>query len=212
MMDDQEPEAPCAAHVAELDTLYPPPAELIGKAITDHLTDFHLAYLKVATFFCLATVSEKGLDVSPRGGPAGCVHALDRKRIAFADWPGNNRIESMRNIQSDDRVATIFIFPGLEIFMRINGRSMISVDPALLRQVAEGNRIPRTAMVITVEEVIFHCGRAVNRARLWEPDSRIDRRSLPSAGQMMIALGKLSDVTADDLDAHYDHGMKNDLY
>jgi PPOX class probable FMN-dependent enzyme len=211
-MDDQNPEAPCTAHEADLDAIYPPPAELIGKAITDHLTDFHLDYLKVATFFCLATVSEKGLDVSPRGGPAGSIHALDRKRIAFADWPGNNRIESMRNIQADDRVAMVFIFPGLEIFLRINGRSMISVDPALLQRVAEGSRVPKTAMVITVEEVIFHCGRAVNRARLWEPESKVDKRSLPSAGQMMIALGKMSDVTVEEIDAHYDHGMKNDLY
>lgn len=212
MMDDQDPQASGTTECPDLDALYAQPAELIGKAITDHLTDFHLDYLKVASFFCLATVSDKGLDVSPRGGPAGSIHALDRKRIAFADWPGNNRIESMRNIQKDNRVATLFIFPGLEIFMRINGRSAISVDPDILQRVGEGTRVPKTAMVITIDEVIFHCGRAVNRAKFWEPESKIDKRSLPSAGQMMIALGKLSDVTVEEIDAHYDHGMKNDLF
>lgn len=212
MMEEPDPLVPGALAPPDLDALYSPPAELIGKAITHHLTDFHLDYLKVATFFCLATGSEKGLDASPRGGPPGFVHALDRKRIAFADWPGNNRIESMRNIERDDRVAMLFIFPGLEIFLRINGRSAISIDPELLAQVGEGARIPKSAIVVTVEEVIFHCGRAVNRAKFWQPESQIDKRSLPSAGQMMIALGQLADVEVEELDAHYDHGMKNDLY
>lgn len=210
MDDGRQPEA--AQMGPDLDALYPPPADLIRKAITSYLTDFHLAYLEKATFLCLATGSESGLDASPRGGPPGFVHALDRKRVAFADWPGNNRIESMRNIERDDRVALLFIFPGLEIFMRINGRSAISVDPDLLRRLAEGSRVPKTAMVITVEEAIFHCGRAVNRAKLWEPGSQIDRKSLPSAGKMMIELGQLDDVSVEELDAHYDHGMKNDLY
>jgi len=209
----EERQQPMATEAGpDLDTLYPPPADLIRKAITSHLTDFHLAYLEKATFVCLATGSELGLDASPRGGPPGFVHALDRKRVAFADWPGNNRIESMRNVERDDRAALLFIFPGLEIFMRINGRSAISVDPDLLQRLAEGSRIPKTALVITVEEAIFHCGRAINRAKFWEADSRIDRKSLPSAGKMMIELGELSDVTAEELDAHYDQGMKNDLY
>jgi len=210
-MNGQDPQVP-GSMTPDLDQLYSPPAELIGKAITNHLTDFHLTYLKVATFFCLATGSERGLDASPRGGPAGFVHALDRRRIAFADWPGNNRIESMRNIQRDDRVAMLFLFPGLEIFMRINGRSAISVEAELLARVGEGNRIPKAAIVVTVEEAIFHCGRAANRAQFWDQSSQLDRKSLPSAGQMMIALGELGDVDVNELDAHYDHGMKNDLY
>ena len=98
----------------DLDTLYDPPAERIQKAVLDRLIDFHRDYLRVATFFCLATGSERGLDASPRGGPPGFVHALDDHHVAFADWPGNNRIESLRNLQDDDRVGMLFLFPGLE--------------------------------------------------------------------------------------------------
>src|SRR5690606_16950789 len=123
---------------ADLDALYAPPAENILKAIAQRLHPHHRAYLEKATFFAFATVREAGLDVSPRGGPAGFVRVLDDRTIAFGDWPGNNRIESMRNLVHDPRVAMCFIFPGLEIFFRINGTARISTDPALLNRVAEG--------------------------------------------------------------------------
>lgn len=94
-----------------LSELYAPPSDMIVKAVLDHLLPFHLSYLKAATFFCLASGSADGLDASPRGGAAGFVHALDNKTVAFADWPGNNRIASLTNLQSDDRIGMLFLFP-----------------------------------------------------------------------------------------------------
>ncbi len=196
----------------DLDTLYAPPAEMIQKAVLDHLIDFHVEYLKIATFFCLATGSENGLDASPRGGPPGFVHVLDQHRVAFADWPGNNRIESLRNLERDERVGMLFLFPGLEVFMRINGHARLSVEPALLAQLGEGQRLPKLATVVTIKEVLFHCGKAINRAHLWSADSHIDRQAVPTVGKLLAVLAKLSDAQVDELNAHYDHSVRHDLY
>jgi PPOX class probable FMN-dependent enzyme len=195
-----------------LDQLYDPPSEAIQRGVLDHLVPFHIQYLSVATFFCFATGRSHGLDVSPRGGPPGFVRVLDPKTVMFADFPGNNRIESLRNLVQDPRAAMLFIFPGLEVFMRINGRAQISTDAERLAQLAEGGRLPKTAVVLTVDEVLFHCGKAINRARLWEPASRIDRQTLPTVGQMKTALTSGSEEDARRVDAEYDHVVKTKLY
>jgi PPOX class probable FMN-dependent enzyme len=215
------------AHVAtlknpdqpDLDALYAPPAERIQKAVLDRLVDFHEAYLRKATFFCLATGSERGLDVSPRGGPPGFVHVLDPHTVAFADWPGNNRIESLRNLQRDERMAMVFLFPGLEIFLRINGHGRISTDKDLLAELREGQRTPKTATVVLIDEVLLHCGKAINRAGLWSNSARLDRDTVPTVGHVMAALGKLNivpgvmdDAQVRQVNAHYDHAVRNDLY
>ncbi|KRB79890.1 pyridoxamine 5'-phosphate oxidase [Sphingomonas sp. Root710] len=197
---------------AELSALYAPPGDLVQRAVRSHLTDFHLEYLRSATFFILATGSSNGLDASPRGGAAGIVQTIDRETVCFADWPGNNRIESLRNIVRDDRVGLLFIFPGLDIFMRINGRAGVTVDGEILDRLKEGTRRPKTAVVVRIDDVLFHCGKAVNRAGLWKADSQLDRKAFPSPGVMMKELAEVTDVPAEDLDAGYSHAMVNDLY
>ncbi len=197
---------------AELDALYLPPSPMIQKAVTQELTHFHQAYLRVASFFCLSTGSDRGLDATPRGGPPGFVRVLDKRTLAFADWPGNNRIESLRNLLEDDRAALLFLFPGLDVFLRINGRAHISTEPTLLAALAEGQRQPKCAIVVAVEEVLFHCGKAINRAKLWDAASHIDRKTLPSVGTMLAALAELKDVPPEALDAHYDTAVKTELY
>ncbi len=202
----------------DLDALYDPPAERIQKSVLDRLVDFHLAYLQAATFFCLATGSERGLDASPRGGPPGFVHVLDERHVAFADWPGNNRIESLRNLEHDDRVGMLFLFPGLDIFMRINGRARATTNPDLRAELAEGGKLPKTAVIVAIDEVLFHCGKAINRAGLWQAERQLDRRTLPTPGQMVAAMsagfeGKPVDQAAvAQIDAHYDHSVRHDLY
>jgi PPOX class probable FMN-dependent enzyme len=203
----------------DLAALYAPPAEFIQKAVLDHLADFHAPYLKAATFFCFATAGPGGLDASPRGGPAGFVHMLDRHTVAFADWPGNNRIESMHNLQSDNRVGMLFLFPGLDIFMRINGRARVVTDADLLAELTEGGKAPKTATVVLVDEVLLHCGKAINRARLWQSDAQLARDALPTVGAMLAALTKMAGADADmtegqveEVNAHYAHEVKHNLY
>lgn len=207
-----------AASSPDLDALYAPPSERIQKAVLDHLVDFHERYLGAATFFCLASASESGLDASPRGGPPGFVKVLDPHTVAFADWPGNNRIESMRNLTRDDRIGMLFIFPGLEIFMRINGHGRVSTDPDLLSRLQEGSKLPNAAIVVSINEVLLHCGKAINRAGLWSETSLLDRHQLPTVGQMMSALGKrdaqaeMGEEQVQQIDAHYDEAVRKDLY
>ena len=203
----------------DLDALYAPPAERIQKAVLDHLAGFHADYLKAATFFCLATAGPGGLDASPRGGPPGFVRMLDPHTVAFADWPGNNRIASLRNLQSDNRVGLLFIFPGLEIFMRINGRARVVTDRDLLLELKEGEKVPKTATVVLVDEVLLHCGKAIHRARLWQPEAQLAQGALPTVGAMMAALTAMDDATAAfgpeqiaQVDAHYAHEVKHNLY
>lgn len=197
---------------ADLQRLYAPPAEAIQKAVLPHLIPFHEAYIAAASFFCLASGRQEGLDASPRGGPPGFVKVIDAHHVAFADWPGNNRIETLRNLIEDDRVAMLFLFPGLEVFLRINGRARISTDDELLASLTEGDKTPKTAIQVSVEQVLFHCGKAINRARLWRPESQIDRTKLPSVGQMMVAFMGGSSTQAEAVDAQYQEAVRNDLY
>lgn len=199
-------------NTSDLDKLYAPPLEQIQKAVTHELIPFHIEYLAQATFFCLASGRKQGLDASPRGGSPGFVHVLDNHTIAFADWPGNNRIESMRNLVHDNRVGMLFLFPGLSVFMRINGTAKVSNDEALLLALAEGNKIPKTAIVIAIDEVLFHCGKALNRAKLWAPESHIDKALLPTPGKIVAALNGLDSESSNLIDQKYDHSVKNELY
>lgn len=197
---------------SDLERLYAPPSEHIQKAVMPELLSFHLAYLEKATFFCLATGNSSGLDASPRGGPPGFVRVLNSKAVTFADWPGNNRIESMRNLTEDDRLGMLFLFPGLDVFMRINGHGRLTDDAALRSSLVEGTKVPKLAIVVTVDEVLFHCGKAVNRARLWDEASKIDRTSVPTPGQMLAAMTKQDASVAEAIDAHYDQAVRTDLY
>jgi PPOX class probable FMN-dependent enzyme len=196
----------------DLDRLYAQPAEAIQRAVLPYLLPFHEAYVAAATFFCLASGCALGLDASPRGGPAGFVKVLDPHHVAFADWPGNNRIETMRNLVEDPRLAMLFLFPGLEVFLRINGQARISTDIDLLESLKEGQKAPKTAIVLAIDQVLFHCGKAINRARLWQPEARLDRKSLPSVGQMKVAMAGGSPADAEAVDTHYRNSVRNDLY
>ncbi|WP_076958987.1 pyridoxamine 5'-phosphate oxidase family protein, partial [Teichococcus deserti] len=149
---------------------------------------------------------------SPRGGPPGFVRMLDSRTLAFADWSGNNRIESARNLAEDARLGMLFIFPGLEVFLRINGRGRLSTAPELLARLEEGGHHPKAATLVAIDEVLFHCGKAVNRARLWEPASIIARDRLPSMGQVSAGLNGLPPAAAATIDERYDHAMKHNLY
>ena len=215
---DQRLQKSSQSDAVDLNRLYAGPTERIQKAVLDHLMDFHKEYLAKATLFCLATGDRNGLDASPRGGPPGFVRVLDARTLAFADWPGNNRIASLRNLQNDDRLAMLFLFPGLETFLRINGRGRVSSDGDLMQELREGIKLPKTAIVIRIDEVLFHCGRAINRARLWRGESHLDPNHLPTVGDVMAGLAQLqgdAQLTPEQI-AHanerYSSAVRTELY
>ena len=184
----------------ELQSLYGEPGEASLLKEVDHVHPHYRAFIEAAPFAILATSGPDGLDASPRGDPAGFVIVADDKTLLIPDRRGNNRIDSLRNILVDPRVALLFLVPGVGETLRVNGHAALSTDPELLARFATINDRPlRSVLVIHVETVFFQCSRAVVRSKLWDASNHIDRRSLPSVGQILsdISKGTFDGVTYD---------------
>lgn len=197
--------------VAALERLYGKPAGAAVAKEIDYLHPHYQRMIAASPFVVLATNGPGGVDTSPRGDAAGFVAVEDEKTLLLPDRPGNNRIDSLRNILADPHVALLFLIPGIGETLRVNGRAAISVDPALLERFRMNEKLPRSVLVISVDTVFFQCSRAIFRSRLWDPAQHIERSSLPSLGRMV------ADVSRSGFDAEsYDKGLyerlKNSLY
>jgi PPOX class probable FMN-dependent enzyme len=165
--------------MAELEALYdePPYGPAVVKEI-DHISQSYRAMIAASPFFALATSGPDGLDCSPRGDPAGFVRVLDSKTIVIPDRRGNNRIDSLRNLIHDPRVALLFLIPGVSETLRIMGRATISTDPDLCASFAMQGKAPRSVLVVAVERVFFQCAKAI----AWNaPHCRPREASLPKS-------------------------------
>lgn len=154
----------------------------------DHIHPAYRPFIEAAPFVILASAGEGGLDASPRGDQAGFVHIEDSKTLCLPDRRGNNRIDTLRNIVQDPRVALLFMVPGVGETLRVNGTAQISVQPELLSRFAVNGQLPRTVLRITVSSVYFQCSRAVIRAGLWDASRHVERSALPSPGQILKAV------------------------
>src|SRR5690606_5417582 len=138
-------------------------------------------------FLVIGTQSREGrADVSPRGDPAGFVKVLDDKTLAIPDRPGNNRLDSLVNILANPNVGLLFLIPGFDETLRVNGVARLAADPGLLEAMSVDGRPPRLAIVVTVREAFLHCAKAFRRSRLWDPAQQRDRRELPSLSKMIL--------------------------
>lgn len=173
--------------LADLEALYGAPVEASILKETDRVIPEYRALIEASPFLALATRGPEGLDCSPRGDGPGFVRVADEKTLLLPDRRGNNRIDSLRNIVHDPRVALLFLIPGIGETLRVNGRAAISTAPALLERFSIDGKAPRTVVVIEVETVFFQCSRAVVRSDLWNPDRHVPRTSLPSAGEILAA-------------------------
>ena len=176
------------ASIAQLETLYGTPVEAATVKEVAHITPHYRAYIAASPFVALATSGPEGLDCSPRGDRPGFVHVHDEKTLMLPDRRGNNRIDSLRNIVRDPRVALLFLIPGFANTLRVNGRAHVSIEPALLQSFTVDGKPPRSVTVIAVDSVYFQCGRALVRSELWNPAHHRDAGELPSAGQILAAL------------------------
>lgn len=175
--------------VEALEALYQPqPVPASTVKVTDHITPHYASLIQASPLVALATVGPEGLDCSPRGDLPGFVRIADPKTLMLPDRRGNNRIDSLRNIVRDPRVALLFLIPGSGTTFRVNGRAVLSADPALLDSFAVDGKPPRTVMVVTVEEAYFQCARAIVRSGLWKAESHVDPASLPTPGAMLAAV------------------------
>ena len=166
---------------AALRALYGEPGEASIVKEKDHITPEYRALIAASPFAVLATSGPDGLDASPRGDLPHLVTVEDEKTILMPDRRGNNRIDTLRNIVSDPRVALLFLIPGSGTTLRVNGIALVSVDPTLIARFTVEGKAPRSLVVIKVETVFFQCARAVIRAALWDPAHHHAPESLPSA-------------------------------
>jgi PPOX class probable FMN-dependent enzyme len=174
--------------VEDLDALYRPVGEASLVKETGRIIPEYRALIEAAPFAVLATRGPGGLDCSPRGDAPGFVRVADETTLLLPDRRGNNRVDSLRNILFDPQAALLFLIPGIGETLRVNGRASISVDPALLESFAVDGKPARSVLAIAVESVFFQCSRAVVRARLWDPAMQIDRKAVPTAGEILAAL------------------------
>ena len=164
-----------------LRSLYRETHPLAEKKSLPVLDNYCREFICRSPFLCLSTQHADGsADVSPRGDPAGFVHIIDQSTIAIPDRPGNNRLDSLSNIISNPSVGLLFLVPGFDDTLRVNGRAFLSRDPALLASMVVNKRTPSLAIVVEVKEAFLHCAKALRRARLWQADALQERRQLPS--------------------------------
>ncbi len=171
--------------VEQLEAIYGLPKEASIVKEADRITPQYRTIIETAPFAALATAGPDGLDCSPRGDVAGFVQVHDDKTLMLPDRHGNNRIDSLRNIIADPRVALLFLIPGVGNTFRVNGQARLSAEPELLESFAVNGKAPRSVIVMTVETVYFQCARAIVRSGLWDTENHVDPASLPTPGQIL---------------------------
>jgi uncharacterized protein len=199
------------ATMAELEAMYAKPLEAPLLKELDHIGPHYRALIESSPFVALATVGPEGLDCSPRGDAAGFVRIADERTLMIPDRRGNNRIDTLRNLVHDPRVALLFLIPGVSETMRVNGRAAISTDPELIESFKVDGKAPRCVIVVTVERAYFQCAKAIVRSKLWDPSRHIDRKSLPSTGTILADVSN-SRIVAEDYDKAAPERLKATLY
>ena len=176
-------------HESELREVIGAPSALVESKIADRLNDLTGQFIERSPFVCVATASpDGGLDVSPRGDPAGFVRILDERTLLLPDRPGNKLADTLTNLLADDRIALLFLIPGVGDSFRVNGRASIVQDEELLAASAVDGKTPQLGILVDVEEAYTQCSKALIRSDLWNPERHIDRSELPSSGEIMRAV------------------------
>jgi PPOX class probable FMN-dependent enzyme len=178
------------ATIEQLEAIYGFPGESSTVKVADRITASYRVLIETSPFAALATSGPEGLDCSPRGDLPGFVRIHDDKTLMMPDRRGNNRVDSLRNIVRDPRVALLFLIPGSGSTLRVNGRAHVSAEPDLLVSFKVEGKMPRTVIVMTVDEIYFQCARAIVRSDLWNPDKRVDPRTLPTPGRILAEMSE----------------------
>jgi uncharacterized protein len=170
----------------ELGEHYKLPGVVAANKIVGRLDVHSRRFIELSPFCCLGTADKEGRqDVSPRGDVPGFVRVLDDETLLLPDRPGNNRLDGMRNVLAHPRVGLLFLVPGFFDTLRVNGTAEITVEPELLAGSAVQGKTPVSGLLVQVEEVFFHCGRALKRGGLWDPSTQVDRSVLPPLAAMI---------------------------
>jgi PPOX class probable FMN-dependent enzyme len=198
---------------SELREILGQPTELSVRKQLAALDQHCRTFISLAPFLLIGTTGAGGAcDVSPRGDAPGFVLVLDEHTLAIPERPGNRRADSLRNIVQTSSVGLLFMIPGVEETLRVNGRARIVRDGAILdRLLAHGKR-PLLAIGVEVEECFLQCAKALKRSRLWQSDQWPERSALPTLSQMLLDQARLPGMTLHDLDCAIDESYKHRLY
>jgi PPOX class probable FMN-dependent enzyme len=195
---------------AELEALYGLPSGAAVFKEIDHISDHYRRFVEVSPFVIVATSGPGGLDCTPRGDPAGFVRVVDRHTVMLPDRRGNNRLDTLRNLVHDPRIGLLFLIPGVGRTLRVNGRAVISTDPALCESFTMEGKAPRSVIIVTAERVYMQCPKALIRSHLWDPSRHVAESALPSTGELIQALQK--DFDAEAYEREYPQRLKETIY
>ena len=196
--------------LSELEALYAAPAATSVAKEISRINEPYRQLIDASPFLTIATIGPSGMDCSPRGDGPGFVRILDDKTLAIPDRRGNNRLDTIKNIISDSRVALLFLIPGVNETLRVNGRAIISVNPELLSSFRVSGKIPVSAIVVSIDTMYFQCARALQRSQLWNAEQHATRDSLPSTGKLIKSA--MSDFDAESYDAKLKERQAKTLY
>ena len=174
------------ASESELRALHREPTARAVRKELDRLDRHCRRFIALSPFLVMATADADGrLDATPRGGDPGFVEVADDRTLLLPDRPGNNRLDSLTNLTERPDVGLLFMIPGVDETLRVNGAAELRTDPGLVERFQVGERAPAIVLRITVRQAYLHCAKALMRSRLWDPDAHIDRAELPTLGEMM---------------------------
>jgi uncharacterized protein len=199
------------ATTEQLEAIYGETGDASMVKVADRVTPHYRILIEKSPFAALATSGPEGLDCSPRGDLPGFVRIHDDKTLMMPDRRGNNRVDSLRNIVRDPRIALLFLIPGSGSTLRVNGRAEVSAAADLLASFKMDGKAPRTVIVMTVDEIYFQCARAIVRSDLWNPDKRVDPRSLPTPGQILASMSD-DKVGGDSYDREWPERARNSMW
>jgi uncharacterized protein len=199
------------ATIEQLEAIYGQPNDASTVKVANRVTPQYRVLIDKSPFAALATCGPEGLDCSPRGDLAGFVRVHDEKTLMMPDRRGNNRVDSLRNIVRDPKVALLFLIPGAGSTLRVNGRAQVSADAGLLASFGMEGKAPRTVIVMTVDEIYFQCARAIVRSELWNPDRHVDPKSLPTPGQILAEMSE-NLVGGEDYDRAWPERARQSLW
>ncbi|MGE0717583.1 MAG: pyridoxamine 5'-phosphate oxidase family protein [Alphaproteobacteria bacterium] len=204
-------ETPAIADKGALRQHYGQISGLAEKKVLGFIDPHARAFIELSPFLVLATAGPDGsTDASPRGDAPGFVGILDERHLAIPDRIGNNRVDSYGNLVERPGVGLLFFVPGVDETLRVNGRARLAVEPELLARYAVQGKAPRAVVVVAVDEVFFHCGKALKRSRLWDPEVKIERSSFPTLGR--IIADQTKGCEAEEADKRIENAYRNHLY
>lgn len=197
---------------AEVRAIIPGTIERQVRKVIDHIDEHVRIWIERSPFMTMATYSSTGaVDVSPKGDPAGFVKVIDEKTLAIPDRPGNHRFDSFLNIFQTGRIGLMFLVPNRLEVVRVSGTAQVVRDLELRKRMAVEGKVPDFAIVVRVEEAFYHCGKAVIRSALWEPEKAVSVEGLPTYGRALKAHGAL-DTPLEEIERLTEDNLKYRLY